>query len=150
METLIRVQNEDHVQVGDILEYHFTAFGGTIIGAVQLAIIESRLTKDPKLQLISTSHDGKTIKIKVRVTKQVEQEMQVQQAGFISVAVVTAILLSIFGAVVWLSLEGVYKVSHEVREITESPAGQVAMAGGGTLALAAGIAALLGLFGSKN
>ena len=150
MDVLIPVKDTDHVVVGDILEYHFTAFGGTIIKAAQIAIIESRLRKQSKLQLLSTQASGKTIKIRVRITKEMEKTIEVQEASVISVGATIAVILLILGGLVWVTQEGVYKIAKEVKEIAESPWGKILLAGGGTMALAAGLAAILALFGRKK
>ena len=132
----IEVDKDEILNPGDIVELHFSSIGLTWIKAAQLAAIEwwiNRNHKDFTIRSWEIPENNKII-FTVRVNKT-------------NPVAVTALLIagaiSMVGVVAWLSLDKVYK-------ILESPAGAVAVGGLGSLALAAGITALLAVLGKSK
>lgn len=125
---------------GDEIEMHFKAWGPNwvYLRASELAILKWRLSqKNPDYELINWQAPpaGDKLILTFRIKEPRELEPQVQQAGVGTAAVIAVIVIG-GGLFAWLCLDKVYR-------ITDSPAGKVALAGTGSLGIAALIVAAL-------
>lgn len=134
------IDKDEPLFPGDEIEMQFKAYGPAwlYLRASELAILKWQLSeKHPGWKLIawdSTTDPDKLI-LTFRILESPEFAPQVQQAG-IGMAAVIAVIVIGGGLFTWLSLDKIYK-------ITESPAGKVALAGTGSLGIAAVFIAVL-------
>jgi len=131
------IDRNEPLQPGDIIEMHFKAYGPNwvYLRAGELALLKWRMErKNPDYELISWQAPGDKLIMTFRI-KAVEGPTQIQQAGVAQAAIIAAIVIG-GGLFAWLSLDKVYK-------ITESPAGQLALAGTGTLGIGVLVIAVL-------
>lgn len=132
------IDRDEPLQPGDVIEMHFKAFGPNWIylRASELSILIWQLErKNPDYELLSHENPGDELILTFRIKEQVISGPQMQQAGIGTAAVIAAIVIG-GGLFTWLSLDKVYK-------ITESPAGQVALAGTGSLGIGVLVIAVL-------
>lgn len=132
------IDRNEPLQPGDVIEMHFKAFGPNWIylRASELALLEWRLRlKNPDYELLDWQNPGDELILTFRIKEQVETGPQIQQAAIGTAAVIAAIVIG-GGLFAWLSLDKIYR-------ITDSPAGKVALAGTGSLGIAALIVAVL-------
>jgi len=133
------IDKDEPLQPGDVIEMHFKAFGAWVyLRAAELAVLKWQLSKkNPDWEMTawdSTTYSDKLI-LTFRILEPVVSEPQVQQAGVGMAAVIAAIVIG-GGLFAWLSLDKIYK-------ITDSPAGKIALAGTGSLGIAAAFVAVL-------
>jgi len=134
------IDKDELLYPGDVIEMHFKAFGPAWIylRASELAILKWRLSeKNPDYELIawdSTTYPDKLV-LTFRILEPVVSGPQIQKAGIAMGAVIAVIVIG-GGLFAWLSLETIYK-------ITDSPAGKIALAGTGSLGIAAMVVAVL-------
>lgn len=105
---------------GDVIEMHFKAFGPNwvYLRAAELAILKWRMEqKNPDYELISWQAPGDKLIMTFRIIAN-----PALTAGIILAIVIGG------GLFAWLSLDKIYRISS-------SPAGQIAMAGGGAVGL---------------
>jgi len=134
------IDKDEPLQAGDVIEMHFKAFGGWIyLRAAELAILKWQLTrKNPNWEMTgwdSSTHPDKLVLI-FRILQPVVTEPQIQKAGVVTTGAVIAVIVIGAGLFAWLSLDTIYK-------ITDSPAGKIALAGTGSLGIAALVVAVL-------
>jgi len=123
------------LQAGDVIELHFRTTGMLWIQAAQIALIENRVENNSRFEILSHSlFNDQTLVFKCKV-KQTNPVV-------VTAAVIGAVIIGA-GVIAWLTLDKVY-------QLVDSPAGKIAVGGIGTLALAAGIAALLALGSTKK
>ncbi len=105
---------------GDIIEIEFITRGFTYLRAVQMAIIESKLDKDPSYDVLSwrLEDDDRRVVFRIKIVQPVAS-VEIQRAG-IGTAIAWAIVVVGGGLFVWLSLDKIYK-------ITETPTGKLAI-----------------------
>ncbi len=153
--TKIEIKETDELLPGDRIEIHYRTVGLTWLKAAQLALLERKLDSNKNFYLLSVNM-GVTPETRNQVifrigikTPPTDESGGVQQAGVgIAVAfVIKAIAISAVGVVMYLSLDKIYKI---VDTIVESPAGKIAVAGAGTLAIASAIIGILALLGMKK
>jgi len=125
---------------GDKIEMHFTPWGPNwlYLRASELAILKWRLEqKNPDYDLIGwqVSPDSDKLILTFLIKEPKEPTPQIQQAAIGTAAVIAVIVIG-GGLFAWLCLDKVYK-------ITDSPAGKVALAGTGSLGIAALVVAVL-------
>lgn len=143
METKLPISESEVLQVGDKIELRFGVIGGSeaeYLRAIQLYMLEERLTKKQKGWFVK-SYDftgADEIIFRCEVTGITEDEYGTQEAGagIMAGVIVAGIIAS--AAFFWLSLKEIYK-------ITDSPAAQVALVGGGSLAIVVAIILALSL-----
>jgi len=134
------IDKDEPLLPGDRIEMHFKAFGPNwvYLRASELAILKWRLSEaNPDYKLLSWNSydaDNKLI-LTFEILGPKETEVPIQQAGVGYAAVIAAIVIG-GGLFAWLCLDKVYK-------ITDSPAGKIALAGTGSLGIAAAIVAVL-------
>ncbi len=134
------IDKDEPLFPGDEIEMHFKTFGPAwvYLRASELAILKWRLSeKHPDYELIawdSVTYPDKLV-LTFRILESPELAPQVQQAG-VGMAAVIAVIVIGGGLFAWLSLDKIYK-------ITDSPAGKVALAGAGSLGIAAALIAVL-------
>lgn len=132
-----KISKDDPLLPGDEVELHFRFKGPNwvYLHAAEMALLEWKLKqKNPYWEMTrwdSTSDPEKLI-LHYRVLGSLpEQIPQVAKASIVTGVVIAAAVIG-GGVFMWLSFEAIYK-------ITESPAGQIALAGTGS----AGIAVLV-------
>lgn len=140
----ILIDQKTPLDVGDVIEIHYKLSGPVWLRATVIDAIERKLRgSDIGFELISTEDDTDSNRLIIkarRIEKPDPAEPERYEAG-ITVAASTIIALIAtagIGLFVWLSLDRIYK-------IVDNPAGQTALAGGGLVALVAGITGLLAL-----
>lgn len=132
------IDRNEPLMPGDKIEMHFKAFGPNWIylRASELALLEWRLRlKNPDYELLDWQNPGDELILTFRIKDSEVVGPQIQQANIGTAAVIAAIVIG-GGLFAWLSLDKIYK-------ITDSPAGKVALAGTGSLGIAALIVAVL-------
>ena len=128
--TKVEIDINKPLDPGDVIELHFKSVGLVWLQAAQIGLIESRLKNRPEFGILSWSITDDTnvvFTVKIKKTNPV----------LVTAAVIAAIIIGT-GFIAWLLLDKVYQIS-------ESPAGQLAMGGLGTLAIVMAIAGLLAL-----
>jgi len=138
----IEITKDAVLQPGDRIEIEFRTIGPTWLKAAQLALIQNRLEKRPEYEIRNWEVQGNKIIIGVQIKQPAESTPGVQYAGVSAALIINAVVVVAAGALIWLSLETIYK-------IVESPAGKIAVTGVGTMAIAAGITALLAILSRK-
>ena len=134
------IDKDEPLQPGDVIEMYFKVFGGWLyLRAAELAVLKWQLgKKNPDWKM--TAWDSTTypdmLVLTFEILEPVVTEMPVQQAGIITTAAVIGAVVIGAGLFAWLSLDKIYK-------ITDSPAGKIALAGTGSLGVAALIIAML-------
>ena len=124
------INKDEPLYPGDVIEMHFKAFGPdwVYLRAAELAMLQWRMEKkNPDYDLISWSAPGDKIIMTFRILEPREPTQEMQQAGIGTAAVIAVIVVG-GGLFAWLSLDKVYKIS-------QAPAVQVALAGGGAVSL---------------
>jgi len=135
------IDKDEPLQPGDEIEMHFKAFGPgwLYLRAAELAILKWQLSREnPDWKMTawdSTTYPDKLV-LTFEILEPVVSEPQVQQAGVITTAAVIGAIVIGAGLFAWLSLDKIYK-------ITDSPAGKIALAGTGSLGIAALVIAVL-------
>ena len=140
----VEIDKKYPLEAGDVIELVYNVKGPAWVVGTALTIIESALNRKKNYSVEAWSHDPDKGQVSIEVkiidpTPPSDAPPEVQQAG-IGAAIVWAIAVIGGGVFVWLSLDKIYK-------IVDTPAGQVAVAGGGSMALVAGLAGLAALFG---
>jgi len=131
----IEIDPEKPLSAGNVVELHFHSVGLLWLTAAQIAAIDSRLKNETHWQIRSWSiPDKNTVIFTVKVLK--------SNPVIVTVAVIAA-AISAVGIIAWLTLSKAY-------QIIESPGGQVAAAGIGSLGIAAAIIAIIGIFGKSK
>ena len=132
------IDRDEPLFPGDKIEMHFHAYGPNwkYLRASELALLIWRLEqKNPDYELLGWQDAGDKLILTFKILEPREPEPQVQQAAVVTAAVIAVIVIG-GGLFAWLSLDKVYK-------ITDSPAGKIALAGTGSLGIAALIIAVL-------
>jgi hypothetical protein len=133
------IDKDEPLYPGDKIEMHFTYLGPNwvYLHAAELALLEWTLKqKNPYWEMLSwQSLEDKLILEFLIKEPPAELEVPVQKASFVTAAIIAAIVLGA-GLFTWLSLDKIYK-------ITESPAGQVALAGTGSIGIVILVIAVL-------
>lgn len=147
----VLIDKDAPLNPGDRVELHFKSSGMAWIKAAQIAIIDARLSnrKDWRIKNFQTPVDQPTLLIcTVEVLKdQPESEPEMQTAGVgVTCAIIAATVVAC-GIVYGLTLQKSFLIA---RDVAQSPAGQVAVAGTGIGIAAAGIAALALIFLPKK
>jgi len=143
------IDRDEPLRAGDVIEMHFKVFGPNWVWlrASELAILEWQLSRaNPNYKLLRWNTDKVpdmlllTFEILDPVVS-VESDPEIQQAGIGAIVTCAVLALAVIGGglFAWMSLEKIVK-------ITESPAGQVALAGTGSLGIAALVVAVLLVF----
>lgn len=127
---------------GDIIEMQFAALGSvewSYFRALQYAIIEKTLkNKYPNFTILSSSNTETGFTMRFRVDSLPPADpYAIQQSSVVTAAIVAAAIIG-GGIFTYLALDKVYR-------IVDSPAGQVALAGTGALAI--GVLLLVMLIG---
>ena len=136
------IDKDEPLYQGDRIEMHFKTFGPAwvYLRASELAILKWRLSeKNPEWKMIAWDHTTYTDRLVLTfeiLEGPVVSGPQVQQAGVITTAAVIGVFVVGAGLFAWLSLDKIYK-------IVESPAGKIALAGTGSLGIAAAVIAVL-------
>ncbi len=105
---------------GEIIELEFIARGFVLLRAVQMAIIENKLNREPNYDVLGwrLEDNDRRVIFKVKIIEP-PAGVEVQRAG-IGAAIAWAVVVIGGGLFVWLSLDKIYK-------ITETPAGKMAI-----------------------
>lgn len=137
--TKTEISKDTPLQTGDVVELHFKSVGMTWIQATQIAAIEywCGLWHKEFTILSESVLDDNTIVFKIQVNK--------SNPVILTAAVIGSIIAGC-GILAWLTLDKVYKIATEV---LTSPAGKIAVGGLGSLATAAAIVLIIGLFKRK-
>ncbi|KKN29778.1 hypothetical protein LCGC14_0840760 [marine sediment metagenome] len=133
------IDKDEPLFPGDEIEMHFKAFGPAwvYLRASELAILKWQLSeKHPDYRLMAWQDVGDELILTFRILEPAVSEPQVYQAGIITTAAVIGAVVIGAGLFAWLSLDKIYK-------ITDSPAGKLALAGTGSLGVAALVVAVL-------
>ena len=140
----IEISKDTLLQPGDDIEIVYKIYGLGWLAATQVAAIESKLEGDPKYDLRSVDYDDKTKKVTfgIHIRKPAET-IKVYEAGIPVTYILIAIASSAVLAFAWLNFEAIYK-------IVDSPAGQIALAGAGSLGIAAAILIILTVLGKSK
>lgn len=129
----IEITKDAILQPGDMIEMHYKVIGPVWLKAVQIAVIESNLEKDPRFDLRTIWFEGendRTLVMRIVITPpRPGEEPKIQEAGVPVTAIVIAIGAAAAAIFIWLSLGKIYK-------IVETPAGAVMGAGFGIAAAA--------------
>ena len=135
------IDRTEPLNPGDIIEMHFKFIGPNwvYLHAAELAVLEWQLRQGhPYWELRawdSTTYSDRLVLEFLIKEPLADESPQVQKAGFVTPLIIAAIVIG-GGLFAWLSLDKIYK-------ITESPAGKIALAGTGSLGIAALVIAVL-------
>lgn len=130
----VEIDANKPLQPGDRIELHFNTVGMTWLQAAQIALVEWRLKNRKEFTIESWQIQDKT---KLIFTVRVNKTNPVAVT-----AVIIATAIAGVGIVAWLTLDKVY-------QIMESPAGEIAVSGIGSIAIAIAVALVVGLLGKK-
>lgn len=140
----IKIDLDEQLVPGDIIELHYKTIGLVWFTAAQMAAIEWRLKSRSNFQLLSTSLRDNLLIIKIRIVAPKEEVIgEVQQAGIITVGAVVGIVAAIIGVVMWVTFEGAYKLAEKSEEILQTAPGSILAIGGAAVIGALAIALLL-------
>lgn len=141
MRKRIEIDKNKPLKPGDIIDLEYRTTGEVWVPAIQISMIEWQLEGRSDWEIISNSLPtaGRlTFKVLVLDTVPQEPELQTASAGVTALMVSAAIVA--VGAITWLTLDKVYQfveiVPDAVEKVSETPAGQVALAGAGSLGIA--------------
>jgi len=155
----IEIDKDQVLNPGDRVELHFKSSGMAWVKAAQIAIIDARINRrdDWRIREFRTPDDQPTVIICVVEVLTEEQrkaqaeedqpEIQTASAGVVITCAAIAGTIIAAGVVYSLTLQKTFLI---VKDISASPAGKVAVAGGGVGLAAAGIAALLAILLPKG
>lgn len=136
------IDKDEPLYPGDEIEMHFKVFGPAwvYLRASELAVLKWQLSKkNPDWELIawdSINYPDKLVLTFQILERPVVSGPQIQKAGVITTAAVIGAVVIGVELFAWLVLDKIYKIS-------ESPAGKIALAGTGSLGIAALIVAAL-------
>ena len=134
------IPKDEPLYPGDRIQLTFKAFGPAwvYLRATELAILKWQLSeKNPDWELTgwdSTTYPDKLV-LEFLILDPSDVAPQVQKASVITPLIIAGAVLGT-AAILWLSLD-------KVEKITDSPAGKVALAGAGSLGIAALFVAVL-------
>lgn len=137
------IDKDEPLYPGDVIEMHFEAYGPnwTYLRASELAMLEWTLRrKHPEWELVRWNQDSApdTLILTFKILDPTQADPQVQQAGAVAIITGSVIAVAVVGAglFTWLALKKIVR-------LTESPAGQVALVGTGSLGIAVLVFAVL-------
>lgn len=112
MSEWISIPENKPLQVGDKIRLYYTTVGFTYITATQIALVEERLKDEKRFDVISHSYPtgGKYMQefyFELSITDpRPDEPLEIQEAGIITVAVCSTIILGALGIVLWISFAG--------------------------------------------
>lgn len=133
----IEIDSTKSLKPGDRIELHYTLSGPdwAWYKATLIAMIESRAMGHENFVIKSSRFDGDKFILTIDIIQPPQKVAEVQEAGIVTTASIIAAAAVVIGGISWLLLDKVY-------QLTDSPGGQVAVAGVGLGVGAIGIAAL--------
>lgn len=129
----------------DLLRFTYRTVGLIWIEAVELDLIESRLTAKG-FTVKSEETAGNQIIIEAYYNPpQPTTDQPVQQASVVSAAIVIALVAAVVGGVLWLVMDKAEIWTEDVNTIVQTPAGQVLGVSGGVILAGLGILLLMNI-----
>lgn len=112
------------LQVGDTIRLYYTTVGLTYVTATQIALAEQKLKKELRFEVVSHSYPeagkfSQEFYFEIRITDPRPEELEIQEAGIITVAVCKTIVLGALGIVLWISFAGATMLVEAVVEGAE-------------------------------
>jgi len=126
----VEIDRHKELLPGDRVELHFTSLSMVWITAAQISIIDYKL---------STRKDFRILSWQTPANNQVVFTVEVLKTNplLVTAAIIGGLIIGA-GILAWLTLDKVY-------QIMEAPVGKVAVAGLGTMSIAAGVAIIMAL-----
>ncbi len=112
---------------GDKIRLYYTTVGMTFATAIQIALVENKLKDETRFEVLSHSYPDKakkkqefffTLRITDPATRK-ERPLEIQEAGIITVAVCSSIILGALGVVIWISFAGARQLVEAAGEAAE-------------------------------
>lgn len=137
----IEIDKNKPLNPGDVIDLEYKTAGTLWIPSIQVAMIEWQLSKRDDWEIISNSLPAQgRITFKVLIKSKVPDDPKLQRAGIGVTALMVSGAIVAVGLVTWLTLDKVYQyveiAPKAIEELSKTPAGQVAMAGAGSLGIA--------------
>lgn len=135
----VPIPRDKALQAGDQVRLYYTTVGLTYITATQIALAEEKLKKELRFEVINHSMpvgEGFTqdFYFTIRITDPREKPPpELQEAGIITVAVCSTIILGALGIVLWISFAG----ARQLVEATGSAAQGIEVLGLTSMQIAA-------------
>ena len=112
MSEWVPIPKDKALQVGDTIRLYYTTVGLTYVTATQIALAEEKLKKELRFEVVSHSYPqagkfSQEFYFEIRITDPREKPPpELQEAGIITVAVCSTIILGALGIVLWISFAG--------------------------------------------
>ena len=110
----IEISKDAVLQPGDIIEMHYKVIGPVWLKAIQIAVIESKLEKDPRFDLRTIWFEGendRTLIMRIMIMRpRPEEPPEIQEAGVPVTVIIVAVAAAAGALFVWLSLSRIYKI----------------------------------------
>ena len=123
------IPNDKALQPGDRIRLYYSTVGIMHVTAMQIALVEEKLKDETHFEVLSHSYPAggkykQEFHFELRVTDpatRTKQQAEIQEAGIITVAVCSTIILGALGAVIWVSFAG----ARQLVEATGEAAGGI-------------------------
>jgi uncharacterized membrane protein YidH (DUF202 family) len=136
----IEIDKNKPLNPGDVIELEYKCTGLVWITSAQVAMIEWQCARRTDWEIISNSlPENNRITFKILIKSKTPQDPKLQTASIGVTALMVSAAIVAVGVIGWLTLDKIY-------QLTETPAGKIAVAGMGAAGIAVLIIALLMLF----
>lgn len=133
----IEIDKNKPLMPGDVIELEYRCTGMVWITSAQVALIEWKLARRTDWEIISNSlPENNRITFKILIKSKTPQDPKLQTASIGVTALMVSAAIVAVGVIGWLTLDKIY-------QLTETPAGKIAVAGMGAAGIAVLIIALL-------
>ena len=143
----VPIPEDKALHVGDTIRLYYTTIGMTYATATQIALAEEKLKDERRFDILNHSipTGGKWSQeffFTIRITDPRPAEAEIQEAGIITVAVCSTIILGALGFVLWVSFAG----ARQLVEATGEAAQGLETVGWTSLQIAGALVALYLVF----
>jgi len=121
------IPDDKTLRPDDRIRLYYSTIGIMHVTAMQIALVEEKLKDENRFEVLSHSYPAggkfkQEFYFELRVTdpaSRPKKQGEVQEAGIITVAVCSTIILSALGAVIWVSFAGARQLVQATGEATE-------------------------------
>jgi len=119
------IPDDKVLRPGDRIRLYYSTVGVTYITASQIALAEKKLEDEPRFEVLNHSYPvggkfSQEFYFTIRITEPRPEEPKIQEAGIITVAVCSTIILGAMGAVIWVFFAGARQLEEAKRQVVEA------------------------------